>query len=81
MKKYVVWFEAFGKKLRTTVEAENEYKAMDAVKNKIIFLPPNGLHVQFLLPHVPFARILRGSYGYIPAKSPPHHQTGCFRPD
>jgi hypothetical protein len=32
-----VWFEAFGKKLRTTVEAENEYKAMDAVKNKIIF--------------------------------------------
>lgn len=37
MKKYVVWFEAFGKKLRTTVEAENEYKAMDAVKNKIIF--------------------------------------------
>lgn len=37
MKKYVVWFEAFGRKLRTTVEAENEYKAMDAVKNKIIF--------------------------------------------
>ena len=37
MKKFVVWFEAFGKKLRTTVEAENEYKAMDAVKNKIIF--------------------------------------------
>ena len=31
MKKYVVWVEAFGKKLRTTVEAENEYKAMDGV--------------------------------------------------
>ena len=35
--KYTVYFEIFGKKLKTTVEAENESQAKQAVARKIKF--------------------------------------------
>ncbi len=37
MKNYDVYFELFGKKMKTKVLAESEVKAKEEVKNKIIF--------------------------------------------
>lgn len=37
MKKITVYFELFGKKMKTEVFAENNTQAMNVVKNKIIF--------------------------------------------
>jgi hypothetical protein len=38
MTNYTIYFEIFGKKMKTTVMAENEEKAREIVKNKLIFL-------------------------------------------
>jgi hypothetical protein len=35
MEEYTVYFEVYGKKLRTTVQANDEIQAMDIVKNSI----------------------------------------------
>ena len=37
MKNYDVYFELYGKKLRTTIIADSEAHAQEIVKNKIIF--------------------------------------------
>ena len=37
MKKYSIWFELYGKKMKTVVVAENEQKAIEELKNKIVF--------------------------------------------
>ena len=37
MKKYNIYFEIYGKKLKTTVNANDPQEAMNLVKNKIIF--------------------------------------------
>jgi len=37
MKEYTVYFEIFGKKMKTTVMAFNEEQAKAFVKNKIVF--------------------------------------------
>ena len=37
MKKYTVFFEIYGKKLKTVVYAESEAKAREIVKNKVVF--------------------------------------------
>lgn len=37
MKKYKVYFELFGKKMRTVVEAESEWYAKDEICDSIIF--------------------------------------------
>ncbi len=37
MKEYTVYFEIFGKKMKTTVRAFNEEQAKAFVKNKIVF--------------------------------------------
>jgi hypothetical protein len=37
MKNYDVYFEIFGKKMKVRILAENEEKAKEKVKNKIIF--------------------------------------------
>ena len=37
MKKYTIYFEIFGKKLKTTVLAENKEHAKEIIKNKIVF--------------------------------------------
>lgn len=37
MKKYEILFEVYGKKLKTTIEANSEEKAKEIVKNKIRF--------------------------------------------
>ena len=35
--KYTVYFEIYGKKLKTEVNAKNEMEAKETIKNKIIF--------------------------------------------
>lgn len=35
--KYKVWFEIYGKRMQTTVEANNETDAKAMIKSKIIF--------------------------------------------
>jgi 1-deoxy-D-xylulose 5-phosphate reductoisomerase len=37
MRNYTVYFEIYGKKMKTTVMANNEEEAKDFVKNKIVF--------------------------------------------
>lgn len=37
MKSYTVYFELFGRKMKTTVEAESAIKAKELIKSKIIF--------------------------------------------
>ena len=37
MNKYVVYFTIYGKKLKTTIYANNKKDAMDIIKEKIIF--------------------------------------------
>jgi hypothetical protein len=37
MKEYRVYFEIFGKKMKTTVEAVSENQAKEMIKNRIIF--------------------------------------------
>jgi hypothetical protein len=37
MKKFEIFFEIYGKKLKTTIEANSEEKAKEIVKNKIRF--------------------------------------------
>ena len=37
MKNYDVYFEIYGKRLKTTILAENEEKAKEIVRNKIVF--------------------------------------------
>ena len=37
MRNYTVYFEIYGKKMKTTVIANNEEEAKDFVKNKIVF--------------------------------------------
>lgn len=37
MRKHTIYFEIFGKKLKTTVMANNEREAKELIKNKIIF--------------------------------------------
>jgi len=37
MKKYIVYFEIFGKKMKTKILAESKEKAEQQVKDKIIF--------------------------------------------
>ena len=37
MSKYTVYFELYGKKMKTTVEAENEEQAKNKITNKIKF--------------------------------------------
>lgn len=37
MKNYTIYFEIYGKKLKTTVMSENEEKAKEFVKSKVIF--------------------------------------------
>ena len=38
MKTYDVYFELYGKKLKTTVTAENKYEAMEIVRQKLVFV-------------------------------------------
>lgn len=37
MKNYTIYFELYGKKMKTTVSAESKEKAKDVVRNKIYF--------------------------------------------
>jgi len=37
MKTYIIYFEIFGKKMKTIIEADNKSIAKQIVKNKIIF--------------------------------------------
>ena len=37
MKNYDVYFEIYGKRLKTTILAESEEKAKEIVRNKIVF--------------------------------------------
>lgn len=37
MKSYTVYFELFGRKMKTTVEAESAIKAKEIIKSKIVF--------------------------------------------
>jgi 1-deoxy-D-xylulose 5-phosphate reductoisomerase len=37
MKTYTVKFEIYGKRMKTTVNADNEYQVKEFIKNKIIF--------------------------------------------
>lgn len=37
MKSYTLWFELYGKKMKTTVDAYTEEDAIKIIKNKIIF--------------------------------------------
>ena len=37
MKNYKVYFEFYGRKMQTNVLAENEEKAKEMIKNKIVF--------------------------------------------
>ncbi len=37
MKTFKVYFEFFGRKMHTTVQAQNEYDAMESIKKRIIF--------------------------------------------
>lgn len=37
MKKYTVYFEIFGKKLKVTVEADSKHEAMEYVKSQLTF--------------------------------------------
>jgi hypothetical protein len=37
MKQYIVYFEIYGKKLKTTIRAESEGHAKETIRNKIIF--------------------------------------------
>jgi hypothetical protein len=37
MKTYTIYFELFGKKMKTTVEAENVDQAKRKIKDKIVF--------------------------------------------
>ena len=37
MKLYIVYFEIFGKKMKTTIEASSEKDAREKIANKIIF--------------------------------------------
>lgn len=37
MKNYEVFFEIYGKRLKTTILAESEEKAREAVRNEIVF--------------------------------------------
>ena len=36
--KYKIYFEAFGRKLKTTIEADSESEAMHSIRNKIEIL-------------------------------------------
>ena len=38
MKTYKIYFEVYGHKMKTTVQAKNETEAKELVKNKIKFL-------------------------------------------
>ena len=38
MKNYDVYFDIYGKKLKTTVTAENKYEAMEIVRKKVVFI-------------------------------------------
>lgn len=38
MKNYKIYFEVYGKKMKTTVKANNERDAKELVKNKIKFI-------------------------------------------
>jgi len=38
MKRYKIYFEFYGKKMSTTVMAENEFEAKNQVRNRINFL-------------------------------------------
>ena len=42
LNKYTVYFELFGKKMKTDVEAKNEDHAKEIIKSKIIF---HNVHV------------------------------------
>jgi len=37
MKTFKVYFEFFGRKMQTTVHANNEYEAMESIRKKVIF--------------------------------------------
>ena len=37
MKRYTVYFELFGKKMKTTVDAVNELQAQEYIRNQVIF--------------------------------------------
>jgi hypothetical protein len=37
MKTYIIYFEIFGKKMKTIIEADSKSEAKQKVKNKIIF--------------------------------------------
>ena len=37
MKTYIIYFEIFGKKMKTIIEADSKSEAKQRVKNKIIF--------------------------------------------
>jgi len=37
MKTYIIYFEIFGKKMKTIIEADSKSEAKQIVKNKIIF--------------------------------------------
>jgi len=38
MKTYTIYFEFYGKKMKTTVQAENREQAKNIIKNKVIFI-------------------------------------------
>ena len=38
MKTYIIYFEIFGKKMKTIIEADSKSEAKQKVKNKIIIL-------------------------------------------
>jgi hypothetical protein len=42
MKTYIIYFEIFGKKMKTIIEADSKSEAKQKVKNKIIFHKIDG---------------------------------------
>ena len=48
MKRYKIYFEFYGKKMSTTVMAENEFQAKNQVRNRINFLKIEAPDEDFL---------------------------------
>ena len=48
MKRYKIYFEFYGRKMSTTLMAEDEFKAKNEVRNRINFIKVENLNEDFL---------------------------------
>ena len=48
MKRYKIYFEFYGRKMSTTLMAEDEFKAKNQVRNRINFIKVETLNEDFL---------------------------------